>query len=218
MAAPWAIDVTGAVGFLVKGLIVGFVIAAPVGPIGVLCVRRTLLYGRLSGVITGLGAATADALYGCVAAFGLTVVSDVLIGHGTWLRLVGGVTLCLIGLKTLFAVPARESTAPRAGTLVGAFASTLLLTLTNPTTILSFAAVFAGLGLVGSSAGYLAASTLVGGVFLGSAAWWLGLSATVGLARDRIGPRALRGINRVSGALIAAFGVAFLVSAVVRAS
>ena len=83
MAAPWATDVTGAVGFLVKGLIVGFVIAAAVGPIGVLCVRRTLLYGRLSGVITGLGAATADALYGCVAALGLTVVSDVLIGHGT---------------------------------------------------------------------------------------------------------------------------------------
>ena len=128
------------------------------------------------------------------------------------------VILCLIGLKTFFAVPARESAAPRAGTLVGAFASTLLLTLTNPTTILSFAAVFAGLGLVGASAGYLAASTLVLGVFVGSATWWLGLSTTVGLVRDRIGPHAPGGINRISGALIAAFGVAFLVSAAVRAS
>ena len=203
--------------FLLKGLIVGFVIAAPVGPIGVLCVRRTLVHGRTAGLLSGLGAATADALYGCVAAFGLTVVSDGHGAHDAWLRLGGGAILCLLGIKTFRAPPAREAALPRAGTLLGAFGSTLLLTLTNPTTILSFAAVFTGLGLVGSSVGYGAASTLVIGVFLGSALWWLGLCGAVGAVRDRIGHGALGGVNRVSGALIALFGLALLVPAVLQA-
>ena len=198
--------------FLLKGLIIGFVIAAPVGPIGVLCVRRTLVHGRSVGLLSGLGAATADALYGCVAAFGLTVVSDVLIGHGAWLRLIGGAVLCLLGLRTFLAAPVREAAPLQVNSLFGAYASTLFLTLTNPTTILSFAAVFSSLGLVGARAGYLAASVLVLGVFLGSALWWLGLSIGVGAWRDRIGPGALRWVNRASGALIAAFGVGALIS------
>ena len=136
-----------------------------------LCVRRTLVHGRTANLLSGLGAATADALYGCVAALGLTVVSDVLVAHDAWLRLVGGAILCLLGVKTFCVPPAREAAQPCAGTLLSAFGSRLLLTLTNPTTILSFAAVFTGLGLVGLSAGYGAASTLVVGVFLGSALW-----------------------------------------------
>ena len=204
--------------FFLKGLVVGFVIAAPVGPIGVLCVRRTLVHGRPVGLLSGLGAATADALYGCVAAFGLTAVSDVLIGHGAWLRLIGGAVLCFLGLRTFLAAPAREAAPLQVDSLFGAYASTLFLTLTNPTTILSFAAVFSSLGLVGARAGYLGASVLVLGVFLGSAVWWLGLSLGIGAWRDRIGPGALRWVNRASGALIAAFGVGALISGVVELS
>ena len=198
-------------------MIVGFVIAAPVGPIGVLCVRRTLAYGRTTGLLSGLGAATADALYGCVAAFGLTVVSDFLVGHGTPLRVFGGAVLCLVGLRTFFAAPPSHSAPPQPDTLIASYGSTLLLTLTNPTTILSFGAVFAGLGLVGASASYLAASVLVLGVFLGSAVWWLGLSGGVGALRDRIGLGVLHWVNRVSGTSIAAFGIIILISGIARA-
>ncbi len=206
------------VAFLLKGLIIGFVIAAPVGPIGVLCVRRTLVHGQSAGLLSGLGAATADALYGCVAAFGLTVVSDALIDHDAWLRLIGGAVLCLLGLKTFLAPPARQAAPSQVNTLLGAFGSTLLLTLTNPTTILSFAAVFTGLGLVGASAGYLTASALVLGIFLGSAMWWLGLSGGVGAFRNRIGLGTLRWVNRFSGVLIAGFGVAALITGALRAA
>jgi LysE type translocator len=121
-----------------RGLVIGFSIAAPVGPIGVLCIRRTLADGRAAGFFSGLGAATADALYGAVAAFGLTAISSVLIGQATWLRLGGGLFLCYLGIKTFLARPAAEATPARATGLIGAYVSTLLLTLANPTTILSF--------------------------------------------------------------------------------
>lgn len=126
----------------------GFAIAAPVGPIGVLVIRRSLAEGRASGLASGLGAATADAAYGALAGFGLTVVTAFLVEGQGWLRLVGGAFLCYLGVRTLLARPAEEATDVRekGGGLVGAYASTFLLTLTNPTTILSFAAVFAGMG------------------------------------------------------------------------
>lgn len=125
---------------------------------------------------------------------------------------------CLLGLRTFLTAPVREAAPLQVNSLLGAYASTLFLTLTNPTTILSFAAVFSTLGLVGTRAGYLAASVLVLGVFLGSAVWWLGLSGGVGAYRDRIGPGALRWVNRGSGALIAAFGVGALISGAIQLS
>src|SRR5881409_981452 len=137
--------------FFVRGVAIGFSIAAPVGPIGVLCIRRTLAEGRLCGFASGLGAATADAVYGCVAGFGLTAVSNLLVSQQTWLRLIGGLFLCYLGVKSFFAGPAQTAAAPKSGALAGAYASTFLLTLTNPMTILSFAAVFAGLGLGGGA-------------------------------------------------------------------
>lgn len=194
--------------FFVTGIAVGFVIAAPVGPIGVLCIRRTLAYGRIPGLLSGLGAALADAFYGCIAAFGITAVSDFLIGQNTMIRIIGGVVLCLVGLKTFLAMAPKDGEAPEARTLVGAFGSTFFLTLTNPMTILAFAAIFAGLGLGTRSASMAAASALVGGVFLGSALWWIGLSATTGLFHGRFGTDVLHGVNRVSGALIGGFGIA----------
>jgi len=200
------------VAFFLKGIAIGFSIAAPVGPIGLLCIRRSLAGGQWIGLATGLGAATADAAYGLVAAFGLTAVSDFLVGQRFWLGLLGGAFLCYLGARTFAQKPAEQAAEARGDSLLAAYASTFLLTLTNPMTILSFVAVFAGFGL-GSSPDYLAATTLVIGVFAGSALWWLLLSGGVGLFRSRIGPAWMQAVNRLSGAVIFGFGVYALVTA-----
>jgi threonine/homoserine/homoserine lactone efflux protein len=200
------------IGFFLRGLVIGFSIAAPVGPIGVLCIRRTLAEGRTSGFVSGLGAATADGLYGCVAGFGLTFLSNLLIQQQTWIRLIGGLFLCALGLKTFFASPAQEEASARVKGLAAAYASTFVLTLTNPMTILAFAAIFAGLGVGSTEGNYLAAGILVAGVFAGSAIWWLFLSGAVGLFKRSISLAGMRWINRISGLIISAFGIGALVS------
>lgn len=222
---------------LLQGIILGFSIAAPVGPIGVLCIRRTLAQGRAHGLASGLGAATADAVYGSMAAFGLTALSAPLLAYGSWIRLVGGLLLLYLGIRTVGRQPAAEAAVGRSRGrgLLGAYGSTVLLTLANPMTILSFTAVFAGfLGNRGGEFG--AAAQLVAGVFLGSALWWLLLSGGVGWFGARLGLGAeagntvgeaaanaaasldgearranlLRWINRLSGAILIAFGIAIL--------
>jgi threonine/homoserine/homoserine lactone efflux protein len=199
--------------YFLKGLIVGFVIAAPVGPIGVLCARRTLTHGRRAGFFSGMGAATADSLYGFVAAFGLTFVSDFLIGHGVLLRLVGGSLLCYIGIKTLLSKPERRSLFRiRRKRYAGMYASTFFLTLTNPMTIFSFAAVFAGFGLAGARGSIVSAGTLVLGVFLGSGIWWLFLVGIISLFKRRFEHHELHWVNRIAGLIIAASGVLALLS------
>ena len=203
--------------FLLTGLAIGFSIAAPVGPIGVLCIRRTLAEGRVSGLLSGLGAATADALYGCIAGFGLVFVSNFLVSQQVWLRLVGGVFLCWLGMRTLLAKPTEQSGSPKAMGLAGAYASTFFLTLTNPMTIISFAAIFAGLGLANRSGNYASATILVLGVFSGSALWWLILSGGVGLFRDKFNPHGLKWVNRISGMIITGFGLYALLSVVGKA-
>ena len=196
-----------------RGLAIGFGIAAPVGPIGILCIRRTLADGRAVGFAAGLGAATADALYGAVAAFGLTLISNALVGQRAWLQAVGGLFLCCLGVRTWMAAPAPTTAAAHRGSgLLSAWATTFALTVTNPTTILSFAAIFAGLGLGGRAGGYGSASIMVAGVFLGSAFWWLLLSAGVGLLRSSITPAHLRWVNRGAAAIIAAFWLGALLS------
>jgi len=199
--------------FLLRGLVIGFSIAAPVGPIGVLCIRRTLAEGRVSGLVSGLGAATADAIYGCIAGFGLTFISSFLVSQQLWLRVIGGAFLCYLGIKTLLAKPAEQATPTKGNGLVGAYASTFFLTLTNPMTIISFAAIFAGLGLASTSRSYGSAGVLVLGVFIGSALWWLILSGGVGIFRDKFNPRGLQWVNRISGAVITGFGLFALLSA-----
>jgi threonine/homoserine/homoserine lactone efflux protein len=202
--------------WLVKGLLLGLAIAAPVGPIGVLCIRRTLADGWLTGFLTGMGAATADGFYGGVAAFGLTAISGALVAQQGVIRVVGGVLLCYLGMHTLLAKPAVEAASARARRgLAGAYLSTVGLTLTNPATILSFAAVFAGLGLAGTAGRTVAAPGLLAlGVFLGSASWWLLLSGGVSLLRTRLTAGALRWVNRGSGVLLLGFGLAALVSGI----
>lgn len=200
------------VNLLLRGIIIGFSIAAPVGPIGVLCIRRTLAEGRLSGFVSGLGAATADAIYGCIAGFGLTFISDLLIGQQSWIRLIGGLFLCYLGVKTLLTQPSEEAASAQGRGLLGAYGSILFLTLTNPMTILSFAAIFAGLGIADTGGDYGAAMALVLGVFAGSGLWWLLLSGIASVLRARFDARALRWVNRISGLIILAFGLVALAS------
>jgi threonine/homoserine/homoserine lactone efflux protein len=193
-----------------EGVMIGFAVAAPVGPIGVLCIRRTLADGRASGFVSGLGAATADAAYGAIAALGLTFVTGLLVGAETWLRLLGGVFLVFLGVRISLSRPAERPAAAGKGDLLGAYASTFMLTLTNPTTILSFAAIFAGLGAGSVGGDALLTVLLVPGVFLGSTLWWFALSGATSLLRARLSAGGLRWVNRVSGAVIAAFGVVAL--------
>ncbi len=203
------------VGWMARGALIGFAIAAPVGPIGVLCIRRTLSDGRAAGLASGLGAASADLLYGAVAALGLGAAAAVLEGASLWMRLLGGLFLCYLGARTLSERPAERPAEARAGGLVGAYASTFLLTITNPATILSFAAVFAGLGAGAATSDPIDSLLLVTGVFVGSASWWLLLSGGVSLLRSRITAAGLRWVNIGAGALILVFGVAALVSLLV---
>lgn len=200
--------------FLLRGIVIGFSIAAPVGPICALCIRRTLVGGRLVGFVSGLGAACADAIYGAVAAYGLTAISGALVGQSVWLRAIGGAFLLYLGVRTFLAAPARVTSAASIRGLASAWASVFFLTLTNPATIISFVAVFAGLGLAAGASGTTAAA-LVAGVFLGSAAWWVTLSLGLGGFRERLGETALRWVNRASGVVIALFGVAALASVLV---
>jgi threonine/homoserine/homoserine lactone efflux protein len=196
--------------FFLKGIIIGFSIAAPVGPIGVLCIRRTLADGRLAGLISGLGAATADLFYGCVAAFGLTFISQFLIDQGLWLRLLGGLFLLYLGIKTFLAKGAGKEIEQKKGGLLNAYFTTFFLTLTNPLTILSFAAIFAGLGIVNTGGNYLSALILVAGVFSGSAIWWFFLSAGASFFQKKIDAQGLVWINRISGVIISVFGLVAL--------
>jgi len=190
-----------------KGLLFGFILAAAVGPMWVLCFRRTIASGPLVGLVSGMGIATADGIYGAIAAFGLTAVSGFLLGYSFWIGLAGAAFLIYLGIKALTAKPMnmQEAKPDRVG-LARAFLSTLGLTLTNPPTILAFAAIFASLGLV-SSADYSTAAWIVLGVFLGSAAWWTLLAAGAGRLRGRLGPRLARGINVASGITILGFAL-----------
>lgn len=198
------------ISFLLQGLILGFSIAAPVGPIGVLCIRRTLTDGRIVGFVSGLGAATADAFYGAIAGFGLTFISSFLIDQEVWLRLTGGIFLLYLGFRTFLSSPADGPALKSRGGIFGAYVSTVVLTLTNPLTILSFAAIFAGFGLASTGKNYVSAALLVFGVFAGSATWWLLLSGGISLFRRRFGIEALRWTNRVSGLVITIFGILVL--------
>jgi threonine/homoserine/homoserine lactone efflux protein len=194
--------------FFFKGLVIGFVIAAPVGPIGVLCARRTLMHGRRAGFYSGMGAATADAMYGFIAAFGLTFISGLLLEYHAWLRWAGGAFLLLLGVKAFIARPVRKDDLPRSARhFAGLYSSTFFLTLTNPMTIVSFAAVFAGFGLAGARGSILATATLIVGVFLGSALWWLLLVGVFSLYRRRIPSPQLQWLNRASGTIIAGSGI-----------
>lgn len=199
--------------YFLKGLLIGLSIAAPVGPIGLLCISRTIQKGRLAGFFTGMGAATADGIYGFIAAFGLTLITNFLVDQSSWIRFVGGVFLLYLAYKTFKSkVGSNKSEEKDSYGLLKMYATTILLTLTNPTTILTFIGVYAGLGIGSESKSYLDSGFMVLGVFLGSALWWLILSVVVDLARHKMSEKHLNLINKFSGLLIFSFALAALIS------
>ena len=194
-----------------QGAAIGFAIAAPVGPIGVLCIRRTLANGRVAGLVSGLGAATADATYGAIAGFGVTFLSTLLVSQQVPIRLLGGAFLLFLGARTFLSIP-RDPHRKTEGNLAGDYLTTFALTLSNPVTIVAFAAIFAGLGVTGRGGDYSAAGLLVSGVFAGSALWWAILSTVVSALRHAFDLGRMRWVNRFSGLVIAGFGVAALLT------
>ncbi len=190
----------------ITGITFGLAIAIPVGPIGMLCLRRSLNEGRLAGFVSGLGAATADALYGTVAALGLSAVTEFLVAHHRALQLCGGLFLLYLGIAALRAKnAAKAATTAPVRNLWGDYASTFVLTAANPMTILTFLGFFASLGIT-VAAGPWAAGSLVAGVFLGSTLWWLVLSLTAGWLRGRLEHGGHRLLNLGSGLILTAFG------------
>jgi threonine/homoserine/homoserine lactone efflux protein len=197
--------------FFLKGLIIGFAMAVPIGPIGIMCIRKTLAQGHTRGLIIGLGAATADSLYGSIAAFGLTFISDVIAAQHFWLRLIGGGLLLFLGIRTFRAkrkVPAIPS--DNKG-MLGLYASAFFLALTNPVTVFAFVAVFAAFGL-GYKLSISSACILVIGVFTGSSLWFLSLGYVATLFREKLDAGGLTWVNKISGVLIILSGVVAFVS------
>lgn len=188
---------------LLKGLLLGFSVAAPVGPIGLLCIKRTLSEGKLSGFVSGLGAATADLVYGCIAAFGLTAISSFLLYYKQPIQIVGGIFLVYLAVKIFFSrVPEKSALGDIDVSLTKSYISTFFLTITNPVTIISFMAMFAGLGIIAAVGNYFQSVIVVIGVFLGSAIWWLTLSMIVGLFHKKISSRTMYWINIIAAVFI----------------
>lgn len=192
---------------ILKGLIIGLTIAAPVGPIGVLCIQRTLNGGYRSGLFTGLGAATADAAYGLIAAFGLTAVSDFMIRQKLWFGLIGGAFLCFLGVRALLRKSGLSAATAKKTSLLRDYGSTFFLTLTNPMTILFFIGIFSGFDVISQLDQPTAAAVLVLGVFFGSGLWWLSLSTFTGIFRRRFSISLTSIINKVAGTVIISFGL-----------
>ena len=205
------------VALLIKGIVVGFVVAAPAGPIAVLCLHRSIEEGHLSGVATGLGAALGDTVFGAIALFGVGFAAQFLASEQTLVRLGGGLVLIVLGVTTFLRKPKTGAFVEDHITLIGAFAGAFALTLANPITILAFLAIFSAIG-VEHLAGHRADSlALVIGILGGATAWWMSLALGAALFRDRFTEKGLIWVTRVSGLLIVGFGVAAIVSGAVSA-
>jgi threonine/homoserine/homoserine lactone efflux protein len=209
-------QIVNGVELLVRGLLAGLFIAAPVGPVNVLCISRTLVKGWRSGLVSGFGAATADTLYGCIAGFSITFIIQFLLREEFWIRLFGGILLVLIGVRYYFKQPQSLSAQRQVGPEHSDYISTLFLNLTNPTTVLSFLAILATLGMKEDKASWLTL-LLVAGIFCGSMLWWIVLIGIVNRVRDRIDDHAMLWMNRVAGVAIGGFGVVTFVMSRVHA-
>jgi threonine/homoserine/homoserine lactone efflux protein len=201
-----------------SGIIIGLVVAAPIGPVNLICIRRTLAYGTVNGFFSGLGAALGDGVFAIVTAFGLTAISQLIEGYSTALRLVGGLMLLGFGIhivnsdvSVLGDAQGANNRDDGSSSLVRTIASTFALTITNPATLFGFAALFAGLGsLAGGEATFLDATLTVIGVMAGSTLWWFTVTTIVGIFHARIDSRVMANINRVFGIVVTGFGVVVL--------
>jgi threonine/homoserine/homoserine lactone efflux protein len=206
------------IGLIVSGVVIGLIAAAPIGPVNLICIRRTLAFGPLNGFIAGLGAACGDGVFAAVIGFGVTAVSHWIEGYSLYLQIVGGILLLSFGVHTYLTLPdpaLKEETKEKASepsSLLRIGVSTFALTMTNPATLFGFAAMFAGLtGLAGSQPTLFEAGIVVVSVFAGSTLWWFTLTEIVGHLHTKIDARVMRIINHSSGVAIALFGVAVLV-------
>jgi threonine/homoserine/homoserine lactone efflux protein len=189
-----------------KGILIGIAVAAPVGPIGLLCIQRTLQDGLPTGVATGLGAALADGIFGAIAAFGLASISDSLIAHQDPLRIIGGLVLFVLAHRAWYRAPPEMPSAPVHVRVISGFGTGLAVTLSNPMTVMGFIGIFAGLGLSELSAGPVSATQMVIGVLVGSGMWWLGLCMGTQALKPKFGPQSLAWTNRLAALLLIGFG------------
>jgi threonine/homoserine/homoserine lactone efflux protein len=197
---------------IIQGVLIGVVVAVPVGPLGLLCINRALAMGAICGLFSGLGVASADALAALLAALGISFVSDFFIDHQTLLRLAGGMFLCYLGWQ-IYGTKPKEQLAPgKVNGLLNAYATTFFLTISNPVTILSFIAIYAGWHVPSLHGRYFAAALLALGVFIGSGLWWIGLFIGMTAFHGKFTLRTLGWVHRVSGVLILGFGIVVLLS------
>lgn len=201
-----------AISLFIEGLVIGFIVAVPVGPIGLLCINRALAGGAAYGLSSGLGVASADAIAAAIAALGLKLISNFLLHQEIWLRPLGGLFLCYLGFRTFVARPSGQVSEIKFNGLLGAYASTFLLTFSNPVTILSFFAIYAGWGIESLGGHYLSAAVLVCGVFVGSALWWIILGGWLVIFRAKFTDHGLQWVHRISGVIIAGVGCFFLLT------
>ena len=201
---------------VLSGIAMGLVAAVPIGPVNLICIRRTFAFGSLNGFVSGLGAALGDGVFAAVTGFGLTWIAQLIEGYSTILELIGGAMMVWFGWRTFTAPPVvrcLDEGADNGGTNLGrAMVSTFALTITNPATLMFFGGMFAGLGgLAGGAGSFADASLVVAGVVAGSAGWWLVLTALIGFFHTKIDEKAMRAINRTSGFLVAIFGLVVLI-------
>ena len=191
-----------------KGFILGFSLAAPVGAIGLLVINRTIRKGRLYGFISGLGATAADGVYGCIAGFSFSAITNFIVQYGSIIKPIGCIAMVLIGMKIFFSKKHfGQIKVKDAKNLVGAFTSVFFLTVTNPITVLFFIALFSGLGLNIGRQEYFSIFVFIISVLIGSATWWVILCSVTGVVRHRISEKTINIINKVSGTAIIIFGV-----------
>jgi threonine/homoserine/homoserine lactone efflux protein len=202
------------ISFFIKGVIIGLIVAAPLGPIGIISLQRTLSEGYLPGLFSGLGISTADAIYGALATFGVTAISGFLISQELWLKIIGGIVICGLGIR-IYSQAGYQKMSESASnkSCLGAYFSALILTLMNPALIFSFVAIFAGLGIVYSKTNPVSCLLLIGGVFSGSAIWWVFLSGMASRLKTQFTESFIKKINYISGILIAGFGLVMVGSA-----
>jgi threonine/homoserine/homoserine lactone efflux protein len=197
-------------GLFIQGMIIGLTLAVPVGPISLVCIHRTVANGRLHGIFSGFGVATADSFYAAVAFLGLTTVSGLIIGHQTLFRLVAGIALVIVGIQVFRSIPAAFSDGDGQKPYLKDYLSLLAIAGANPLTIIFFVTVLPGFDVVAKGTTLIAAVPFVAGVFLGSAVWWVILCGSLGTVRSRLSADNLRWINRISGILITCFGTGML--------